>query len=60
MSPYYAAGKTAIMSVYQSVHNGPTMIDHFRFLAPLYDRLIKPLDAGRLQEVLRLPADGAM
>lgn len=36
------------------------MIDHFGLLAPLYDRIIKPPDPQRLQEVLRLPAQGAL
>lgn len=36
------------------------MIDHFRLLAPLYDRIIKPPDPGRLQQHLRLPTGGAL
>lgn len=36
------------------------MIDHFGLLAPLYDRLIKPPDPRRLQEILSLPAHGAL
>jgi len=36
------------------------MIDHFGLLAPLYDRLIKPPDTARLQELLGLPAPGAL
>ena len=36
------------------------MINHFRLLAPLYDRLIQPPDAGRLQELLKLPAPGIL
>lgn len=36
------------------------MIDHFRLLAPLYDRLIQPPDPRRLQEILDLPAQGTL
>ena len=36
------------------------MIDHFGLLAPLYDRLIKPPDPQRLQEILALPAPGVL
>jgi demethylmenaquinone methyltransferase/2-methoxy-6-polyprenyl-1,4-benzoquinol methylase len=36
------------------------MIDHFRLLAPLYDRIIPPPDAERLQEVLDLPVQGKL
>lgn len=36
------------------------MFNHFRFLAPLYDTLISPPDAERLQELLDLPAAGRM
>lgn len=31
---------------------------HFDFLAPLYDRVIRPPDAARLQRFLDLPGDG--
>ena len=36
------------------------MIDHFRLLAPFYDRLIQPPDPQRLQERLKLPSEGAL
>lgn len=36
------------------------MIDHFRFFAPIYDRLIKPPDPGPLRHRLKLPAQGAL
>lgn len=36
------------------------MIDHFGFIAPLYDRLFSPPDRARLKELLRLPIDGAL
>ncbi|MFW6136291.1 MAG: class I SAM-dependent methyltransferase [Chloroflexota bacterium] len=34
------------------------MIDHFDFLAPIYDIVIPPADPARLQELLRLPTRG--
>mgnify|MGYP001035257193 CR=1 FL=1 len=34
------------------------MIDHFDFLAPIYDRVIPPPDPGRLRDLLRLPTPG--
>jgi demethylmenaquinone methyltransferase/2-methoxy-6-polyprenyl-1,4-benzoquinol methylase len=36
------------------------MFDHFGLLAPIYDRVIGPPDAGRLRDLLRLPAAGRM
>jgi demethylmenaquinone methyltransferase/2-methoxy-6-polyprenyl-1,4-benzoquinol methylase len=36
------------------------MIDHFGFIAPLYDRLIGPPEHERLRELLRLPVAGAL
>jgi demethylmenaquinone methyltransferase/2-methoxy-6-polyprenyl-1,4-benzoquinol methylase len=36
------------------------MIDHFGFLAPIYDRVIPPPDLKRLRERLRLPAAGRL
>jgi ubiquinone/menaquinone biosynthesis C-methylase UbiE len=36
------------------------MIDHFGFLAPIYDRVIPPPDLARLRERLRLPAAGRL
>lgn len=36
------------------------MFDHFRLLAPLYDRVIQPPDPGRLHELLRLPTAGGL
>lgn len=36
------------------------MVDHFRLIAPLYDRLIPPPEPGRLLEVLDLPVAGRM
>ena len=36
------------------------MIDHFGFLAPIYDRVIPPSDLNRLRERLRLPAAGRL
>lgn len=36
------------------------MIDHFGFLAPIYDRVIPPPDLNRLRDRLRLPAAGRM
>ncbi len=36
------------------------MFDHFNLLAPIYDRVIPPPDAGRLRELLGLPIDGKM
>jgi ubiquinone/menaquinone biosynthesis C-methylase UbiE len=34
------------------------MIDHFDWLAPVYEKLIPPPDPERLRELLRLPAEG--
>ncbi len=36
------------------------MFDHFRLLAPIYDRLIKPPERQRLQALLGLPAEGTL
>jgi ubiquinone/menaquinone biosynthesis C-methylase UbiE len=36
------------------------MIDHFGFLAPIYDRVIPPSDLIRLRERLRLPTAGRL
>ncbi len=36
------------------------MIDHFGFLAPLYDRIIPSPDINRLRERLRLPTPGRL
>ena len=36
------------------------MIDHFGFLAPIYDRVIPPPDLARLRDRLRLPAAGRL
>ena len=36
------------------------MIDHFGLLAPFYDRFIGPPDSEQLQQLLRLPTDGAV
>ena len=36
------------------------MLDHFGLLAPFYERFIPPPDAGRWQELLRLPANGRL
>ena len=36
------------------------MLDHFSFLAPIYDRVIGPPDPARLKGLLRLPAAGLM
>jgi demethylmenaquinone methyltransferase/2-methoxy-6-polyprenyl-1,4-benzoquinol methylase len=36
------------------------MIDHFDFLAPIYDRVIPPPDPERLRTLLRLPTPGRM
>ena len=36
------------------------MIDHFGYLAPIYDRLIGPPDPARLRELLRLPVAGRL
>lgn len=35
-------------------------MDHFDFLAPIYDMVIPPPDPGRLRELLRLPIEGRM
>ena len=35
-----------------------THFDHFDFLAPIYDRLIKPSDPARLRLLASLPVDG--
>jgi ubiquinone/menaquinone biosynthesis C-methylase UbiE len=34
------------------------MLDHFRFLAPFYDRLMGPPDPLRLMDLMKLPAAG--
>ena len=34
------------------------MLDHFDFIAPLYDRMIGPPDTERLQKLLKLPTSG--
>lgn len=36
------------------------MIDHFGFIAPLYDRLIGPPDREQLRQLLQLPVAGAL
>jgi SAM-dependent methyltransferase len=36
------------------------MLDHFGFLAPIYDRVIPPPDLARLRDRLRLPTAGRM
>ncbi|NTU63363.1 MAG: class I SAM-dependent methyltransferase [Chloroflexi bacterium] len=36
------------------------MIDHFGFLAPLYDHIIPPPDLSHLRERLRLPSTGRL
>ena len=36
------------------------MLDHFGFIAPLYDRLIGPPDPEQLRQLLRLPVSGAL
>jgi len=36
------------------------MLDHFGFLAPIYDRVIGPPDPTRLRELLRLPVEGRL
>ncbi len=36
------------------------MLDHFRWLAPIYDRVIPPPDPERLRQVLQLPISGAL
>jgi ubiquinone/menaquinone biosynthesis C-methylase UbiE len=36
------------------------VIDHFGFLAPIYDRVIPPSDLSRLRERLRLPTAGRL
>jgi demethylmenaquinone methyltransferase/2-methoxy-6-polyprenyl-1,4-benzoquinol methylase len=36
------------------------MIDHFDFLAPIYDLVIPPPDPERLRDLLRLPTPGRM
>jgi ubiquinone/menaquinone biosynthesis C-methylase UbiE len=36
------------------------MIDHFGFLAPIYDRVIPPPDLARLRDRLQLPAAGRL
>jgi demethylmenaquinone methyltransferase/2-methoxy-6-polyprenyl-1,4-benzoquinol methylase len=36
------------------------VFDHFNLLAPFYDRLISPPDAGRLFELLQLPTAGRL
>ena len=34
------------------------MLDHFDFIAPIYDRMIGPPDTERLQKLLKLPTSG--
>ena len=34
------------------------MLDHFGFLAPIYDRVIHPKDPAKLIELMQLPVDG--
>jgi demethylmenaquinone methyltransferase/2-methoxy-6-polyprenyl-1,4-benzoquinol methylase len=36
------------------------MFDHFRLIAPLYDRLVAPPDPGRLLDLLGLPVTGRL
>jgi ubiquinone/menaquinone biosynthesis C-methylase UbiE len=36
------------------------MFDHFRLLAPIYDRVIGPPDPARLRELLQLPTAGRL
>jgi demethylmenaquinone methyltransferase/2-methoxy-6-polyprenyl-1,4-benzoquinol methylase len=36
------------------------MLDHFGYLAPVYDRVIGPPDPARLQDLLRLPVAGRL
>jgi demethylmenaquinone methyltransferase/2-methoxy-6-polyprenyl-1,4-benzoquinol methylase len=36
------------------------MLDHFRWVAPIYDRVIPPPDPERLRQVLQLPISGAL
>ncbi len=36
------------------------MLDHFGFLAPLYDRVIPPPDLSRLRDRLQLPSTGRL
>ncbi len=36
------------------------ILDHFRFLAPFYDRLIKPKAPGYLWDLAHLPVDGML
>lgn len=36
------------------------MFDHFNLIAPIYERMIPPPDAGRLKELLRLPVRGRL
>lgn len=36
------------------------MLDHFGFIAPLYDRLIGPPDREQLRQLLQLPVTGAL
>jgi len=35
-------------------------LDHFGFLAPIYDRVITAVQAGRLEALLQLPVDGLL
>lgn len=37
---------------------GLTMFDHFRYLAPIYDRLMGPPDADQLAGIMKLPVPG--
>jgi demethylmenaquinone methyltransferase/2-methoxy-6-polyprenyl-1,4-benzoquinol methylase len=36
------------------------MFDHFKLLAPFYDRVIPPPDPGRLEHLLNLPTQGSL
>ena len=36
------------------------LLDHFGFLAPFYDNVIKPREPDRLVRLLKLPIDGAL
>ena len=54
------SGEVAALNSFRGSEYNGTMIDHFRFLAPLYDILISPPDTERLQALLELPAAGTM
>lgn len=41
-------------------HAGIRSMDHFRFLAPVYDRLFASVEPARLREQLALPAAGRL